>query len=389
MGLTVMLKMRKVVTLRMCDGRARGILKLRGYNTMQITKRCFLIAILGLALVQSSMAQGVMEFMEKTYSFEQIREDGGSVTHSFTFKNTGNAPVVIKQVSSSCGCTVSDWSKEPVLPGKEGFVAGTFNPMGRPGNFSKSLTVVSNAEPEREVLYLTGNVIPRARSKQEQYPYHMGQIWASVSFLSLPRVLHDGTTEGTLGLYNGGSKAEEVKFVMVPKSVMLSEKQLTLEPGEERLLRVVVDGSKVQQWGYTTEKFVCEVQNEKYPVELGFNRDENFAGWSEQERSNAPVATVETKEIDFGPVRHGDVLRGSFEMRNDGKGVLCIRRVQSNCSCVAVEVGKEKLKPNARTKVSVAFNTEGYRGEQIKDISLITNDPQQRYVRLRVRADVR
>jgi hypothetical protein len=56
---------------------------------------------------------------------------------------------------------------------------------------------------------------------------------------------------------------------------------------------------------------------------------------------------------------------------------------------VAVEVGKEKLKPNARTKVSVAFNTEGYRGEQVKDISLITNDPQQRYVRLRVRADVR
>lgn len=356
---------------------------------MRLLNRCLVILTLAVAAVQGAAAQGVMEFSEKTYSFEQVAEDGGQVTHRFVFKNTGDAPVVIKHVSSSCGCTVSDWSKEPVLPGKEGFVSGTYNPMGRPGGFTKSLTVVSNAEPERVVLYLTGNVTPRARSKQEQYPYHMGQVWASVSFLSLPRVLDDGTTEGTVGLYNSGSKEMEMRFVDVPKSVQLPDRKITLKGGEERTLQITVDGRRVKEWGYTSEKFICEVQGTKYPIELGFNRDENFSAWSEEEKLNPPVASVANKEIDLKAVRYGDVVRASFEVTNTGGSTLYIRRVQTNCSCLIAEVGKEKLKPNASTKVSVIFNTEGYRGVHEKDISLITNDPQQRYVRLRVRADIR
>lgn len=354
---------------------------------MRVVKQWFLAGCILLVTAYTAGAQGVMEFAEKTYSFEQIPEDGGTVTHTFTFRNTGNAPVVIQQVSSSCGCTVSDWSKEPVLPGKDGFVSGTYNPMGRPGSFTKSLTVVSNAEPSSEVLYLTGNVTPRARSKQEQYPYRMGPVWASASFLSLPRVLHDGTTRGTLGLYNSGNRKEEVRFAF-PKSVKLADSRIELDPGVEQRVEVVVDGQEVDEWGYTTEKFTCEVQGEKYTVELGFSRDENFGSWSEEQRQNAPVAEVKSQEIDFGAVRSGDELRASFELMNVGQSALYIRRVQTNCSCLHASVGKEKLRPNARTKVTVAFNTEGYRGVHEKDVTLITNDPRKRYIRLRVKANV-
>lgn len=356
---------------------------------MRVVARCVVALCAVCSLGQLVRAQGVMDFAEKTYSFEQVSEEGGPVTHKFTFRNTGDAPVVIQQVSSSCGCTVSDWSKEPVLPGKDGFVSGTFNPMGRPGSFSKSLTVVSNAAPSREVLYLTGNVTPRAQSKQEQYPYHMGPVWGSVSFMALPRVLHDGVTTGKLGLYNSGSREEVVRFEGVPKCLKLPGSRLMLAPGEEREVEVEVNGLEVKEWGYTSEKFTCEVEGEKYVVELGFNRDENFGAWSEEERRNAPVAEVKTREIDFGAVRRGDALRASFELRNAGKSALYVRRVQTNCNCLKAEVGKEKVRPNAVTKVSIVFNTEGYSGVHEKDVTLITNDPQQRYIRLRVRADVR
>lgn len=360
----------------------------KGGMTMRVVEMWLAAVCILVSTAYAARAQGVMEFAEKTYSFEQIPEDGGTVTHTFTFRNTGNAPVVIKQVSSSCGCTVSDWSKEPVLPGKDGFVSGTYNPMGRPGSFTKSLTVVSNAEPSREVLYLTGTVVPRARSKQEQYPYHMGPVWASASFLSLPRVLHDGTTRGTLGLYNSSNREVEVKFAP-PKSVKLADRRLVLAPGVEQRVEVVVDGHEVEDWGYTTEKFSCEVLGEEYTVELGFSRDENFGAWSEEQRLRAPLAEVKLREIDFGAVRSGDVLRASFELTNVGQSALYIRRVQTNCSCLQAAVGKEKLRPKARTKVNVAFNTEGLRGVHEKDVTLITNDPQQRYVRLRVKANVR
>lgn len=356
---------------------------------MRFVERWILVACVMFTVLQAVNAQGVMDFVETTYSFEQVPEDGGTVTHKFIFRNTGDAPVVIRQVSSSCGCTVSDWSKEPVLPGKKGFVSGTYNPMGRPGTFTKSLTVIASAEPARVVLYLTGNVTPRARSKQEQYPYRMGQVWASQSFMALPRVLHDGTTRGTLGFYNSGNREVEVNFAELPKSVKLSESRMKLASGEERKIDVVVDGRKVKEWGYTTERFMCEVQGKKYAVELGFSRDENFGAWSEEQRLNAPVAEVRSREIDFGAVRGGDILRASFDVTNAGQSELFIRRVETNCSCLQAEVRKQELRPGATTKVSIALSTEGYQGTHEKDVTLITNDPQQRYIRLRVKASVR
>jgi len=58
---------------------------------------------------------GVIEFENAIYDFGTVKE-GATVEHSFKFKNTGNAPVILAQVSASCGCTTPDYTKEPILP---------------------------------------------------------------------------------------------------------------------------------------------------------------------------------------------------------------------------------------------------------------------------------
>ena len=63
-------------------------------------------------------------------------------------------------MQASCGCTTPDWSKEPIAPGKKGFVKASYNPAGRPGNFNKSVTVTSNQGTQ--VLYIKGQVVPKA-----------------------------------------------------------------------------------------------------------------------------------------------------------------------------------------------------------------------------------
>ncbi|MES2811601.1 MAG: DUF1573 domain-containing protein [Bacteroidota bacterium] len=76
----------------------------------------------------------------------------------FTFKNTGNKEVIISSVKTTCGCTASDYTKEAIAPGKSGFVKATYNAAVK-GNFTKTVTVITNADETAKVLTLKGNVI--------------------------------------------------------------------------------------------------------------------------------------------------------------------------------------------------------------------------------------
>ena len=75
------------------------------------------------------------------------------------FINSGEAPLVITQVFSECGCTVSDYSKDPVEPGEKGVIRVSFNSKGRgPGDFKKALRIRSNADNKREIIFVKGTV---------------------------------------------------------------------------------------------------------------------------------------------------------------------------------------------------------------------------------------
>lgn len=105
-------------------------------------------------------AQGVIKFKSESHDFGKI-EEGTVATHIFEFTNTGTAPVVISNASPSCGCTTPEWTKEPVMPGKTGKVTAAFSSAGRPGVFSKTVTVISNAETAQIVLSFKGEVVPK------------------------------------------------------------------------------------------------------------------------------------------------------------------------------------------------------------------------------------
>ncbi len=86
--------------------------------------------------------------------------EGEVVTHIFKFKNYGSAPLIISKAETSCGCTVSEFSNEPVGPGGEGKIKVTFDSNGRPGSFQKSILVTANTIPNEIKLIIIGDVIP-------------------------------------------------------------------------------------------------------------------------------------------------------------------------------------------------------------------------------------
>lgn len=98
-------------------------------------------------------------FSEEDYDFGKINE-GDVVEHSFTFTNTGQAPLIISSAVGSCGCTVPEWPKEPVGIGETGEILVKFNSRKKPGLQNKTVTITANTYPKQTKLQIKANVTP-------------------------------------------------------------------------------------------------------------------------------------------------------------------------------------------------------------------------------------
>ncbi len=125
-----------------------------------------MMLVFGLSFVQAQTdAQGEgkpqaeIKFDKKVHDYGQFAETDGPQACTFTFTNIGDAPLIINQAVASCGCTVPEYTKEPIMPGKSGELKVTYNGAGKfPGQFKKSITVRTNGKIEMTRLYVSGNM---------------------------------------------------------------------------------------------------------------------------------------------------------------------------------------------------------------------------------------
>ena len=124
-------------------------------------KKFFLLLALTL-LTGAAMAQKgpEMTFQHKTHNFGTVAQDTCVVSYTFLFKNTGDETLVVHQAVSSCGCTVPEFTQEPIPPGFMGEINVTYNgKTKRPGTFKKSITVHSNAKNTPVRIYIEGEMV--------------------------------------------------------------------------------------------------------------------------------------------------------------------------------------------------------------------------------------
>ena len=103
-------------------------------------------------------------FEKEVHDFGNI-EYGGDGTYSFRFTNTGKDPLVISDAKGSCGCTVPKWPKEPVLKGQSNVINVSYDTK-RPGPFTKTVTINSNAKSSVKVITIKGNVLAKEQLEE-------------------------------------------------------------------------------------------------------------------------------------------------------------------------------------------------------------------------------
>ena len=108
-------------------------------------------------VVEVTTEKPSFKFKKLDHNFGTVKE-GDQAIHEFVFYNTGKAPLILTNVSASCGCTTPIWPKEPIKSGERAAIKAVYNSKGRPGPFTKSITVTSNATEAVKVLKIRGTV---------------------------------------------------------------------------------------------------------------------------------------------------------------------------------------------------------------------------------------
>lgn len=230
-----------------------------------IVMKCFIILLFigafSCHLFSQTVSTSIL-FEEKAFNFGEILESNGKVSHQFVFWNRGNTPVVIDGIATGCGCTTFSYTKEPVLPGEKGEIIITFNPLYRPGFFSKEVNIFSNNRTNINRVWIKGTVIPFNHPVEEDYPYAFGEgLHLNLKVLAFGDIAKGATKQIMLRFANDTNKPMSLNFVV--KGIDTNVK--FINPGK---LAAMERGQMVVS--YTMTKYVRgETVVDIYPVVNG------------------------------------------------------------------------------------------------------------------------
>lgn len=353
-----------------------------------------LIILLGLISL-TTFAQQVgpnISWENERHDFGEIKEADGKVTHKFSFSNTGSEPLVITNVRPSCGCTSSDYTKEPIAPGGKGYVSATFNPLRRPGKFSKNITVTSNATPPTTVLRFTGNVIAKPKSKADLYPRQLGDLRLKTNHLALARVANTAVKTDSVPMANLTDKELKIEFQNVPEHIKIKAVPETLQAGATGYIEVTYDAKKKNDWGFLMDKIIIAINgntnSNKNRLSVSASITEDFSALTADQRINAPKMEFDSKVFNFGTIKQGEKVSHKYKFSNQGKSDLVIRKTKASCGCTLFNLDKKVIPAGESAEFDVTFNSTGKMNRQNKSITIITNDPENAQVSLRITGTV-
>ena len=351
----------------------------------------FLITAFTISATKAQSVGAKIVFDEEEHDFGTINEESGATSFIFYFTNKGDKPLIIQRISVSCGCTTSDWTKKPVIPGAKGEIMITYHPENRPGEFQQRLCVFSNAENDQVFLGIHGFVKPRKKTITELYPVKIGDVIAQSGRIIFPSVKKGKMQTDSLEIYNNSEKTVYLSFHATPAYIRVRVSPAKLRFHQKGYIIVTFDGGKIDTYGSVMNRIYLNTNSYSdfhNSLLVSANIEEDFSSLTPEAIKNAPVISFDSKRYDFGNLNQEDVVSHKFIIENTGKNNLILRTIKTSCGCTVVIPDKKIIAPDEKISLMVKFNPMGKRGRQIKAITVISNDPKHTTSILRIFANV-
>lgn len=204
-------------------------------------KHILLCITLFIPILGISQNKSLVKFEKTIYDFGTFSEDGDSPFYSFKFTNISNKPIVVLHVSSTCGCTAAEFSKQAITKGKEGYITVTYNPKGRPGAFSRSVNAYISGNDTPIKLTVKGKVTPGAIRKHTGYPYVIGDLQLKTDIVKFG-IARGNRLVQKIVVINGGKDKLKLNFKSLSKDLTASMIPEVLSPdqtGEIKITKII------------------------------------------------------------------------------------------------------------------------------------------------------
>ena len=357
-------------------------------NKMYRMKRSLLSIFFLLTVALAAVAQPRISSNKETHNFGQI-EWKRPVTVEYTITNTGNQPLVLTNVTTSCACSVADWTKEPIAPGKTGEVKVTYNPKGRPGPFYKTIAIYSNGEKGSFSLGIKGNVTPKEAQPILIYPYSIGDLKLQTKHVLYSTVRPEEISGEKISIINEGKTSLDIHIGKMPHYLNIVANPTKLAPGETGEISILMNAKEAKRKGRMTAEIPVTIESvgQKKETEgklhVAANIIDDFSKLTASEKAKAPVAQLSGTLLDFGKLPDkssfiplvGGRVNGTIEITNSGKSPLVIYSVTCDDERVAISGGKREIKPGTTATFKVTIRPKEIKTKLETLIHFVCNDP--------------
>lgn len=317
-----------------------------------------------------------LKFQENVHDFGSIKEDG-KVTCFFEFENTGDMPLEIRKVTASCGCTTPAFIKEPIAPGAKSKIEVAYNTEGRPGNFSKTITVYSNSVLHPTyTLNIRGTVVAKKNSLDGLYPKAFGNLRLTRTTCSFGQINIGSIKTLTIPVYNDNEELPiSIAFAQVPKHLKVVISNALVKPGETSIITINYVTKDAKDYGHREDVFYLLLDEDKtmHPITVTADLREDFSTLKASDK--IPVATYSSNMIDFGTIKQGDVISAFIELSNSGEAPLLIRKCVNNVPALSAKIDKKEIAVGKTAKIKIELNTKSLHSKLRYYVEVITNDP--------------
>lgn len=350
-----------------------------------------ILAIITLCIVSlSAVAQPRISSNKETHNFGQI-EWKHPVSVEYIITNTGDKPLVLTNVTTSCACSVASWTKTPIAPGEKGTITASFDAKAL-GHFEKTIGIYSNAQPNLVYLKFVGEVVQEVTDFTKTHPYTIGSIRIDRTEFDFPDTHRGETPTITFSVVNQSDRPYEPVLMHLPPYLKMEKNPTVVLKGKRGTIKLTLDTKQLTDLGLTQSsvylaRFAGDKVSEENEIPVSAVLLPDFSGMTEQDRLNAPAIRLSETNIDLSD-RLAKKNKASHDIliTNDGKAPLQISKLQVFNSSVGVNLKKTVLQPGETTKLRVTIHKKntGKKKHHLR-ILMITNDPAQPKVEINVK----
>jgi len=347
-----------------------------------MVKKNVMLMVLCLATLISN-GQAILKLDKKVHDFGVVKESA-NISCIFVLENIGTDTLFVGEIQPECGCTLPDITSKKIAPKEKSIMHVKYDGKDRLGSFSKKIAIYTNSNPKVEIVFIMGEV-------QTDGVFNQGlQRTNAAVQLNLEKLVFgevDNQSKKTIALtlFNN---SESEQFVLgynnKPEWLMAEMDTAKILPKKSLTINFTIDAAKIKDYGKIVRYFSIRTSDPLLPAKMLFinaiinehfekppTKKKKLAKW----QAKQPHAVLSRNLINYGNVRSGAVAKDTLSLTNTGGDTLFVRKVESSCACLRIEISKHEIAPGETAILTVIFDTITRKDLQRKSASIYVNDP--------------